>query len=184
MRHDTTRRAHRSPDCGTHTGVFPNDQSSSPSAPSGPASPPTPCSTPRSDGFADHLDGKAQVEWEVENAFSIDLSDQTRARLSDFDVTAIVCGNDFIAIGAMRALHELGRSVPQDVSVVGFDDIPWAGFSIPGLTTVHQLFSKLGIEAAALLIRRIMGDDAPQVNMSLDMRLVTRGSLRNASTDS
>ena len=138
----------------------------------------------RRDGFADQLDGKAQIKWEVENAFSIELSDQTRARLSDFDVTAIVCGNDFIAIGAMRALHELGRSVPQDVSVVGFDDIPWASFSIPGLTTVHQPFSKLGIEAAALLIRRIMGDDAPQVNMSLDMRLLTRGSLRNASADS
>ena len=137
----------------------------------------------RRDGFVDHLDGKAQVEWEVENAFSIDLSNETRARLGDLEVSAIVCGNDFIAIGVMRALHELGRSVPQDVSVVGFDDIPWARFSIPGLATVRQPFSKLGNEAAALLIRRITGDDAPQVNMSLDMRLVTRGSLRKASSD-
>ncbi len=136
----------------------------------------------RRDGFVEHLGGQAVVAWEVENPFSIDLSEQTHRHLRELDVTAIVCGNDFIAIGVIRALHELGCRVPQDVSVVGFDDIPWAAFSIPALTTVRQPFSALGREAAALLIRRIMGDESPLATLALDMRLVPRGSLRTAET--
>ncbi len=131
----------------------------------------------RRDGFVERIAGKAEIDWEVENAFTIDLSDEIRRQLNNFDVSVIVCGNDFIAIGVIRALHELGRRVPKDVSVVGFDDIPWASFSIPALTTVRQPFSKLGQEAAALLVRRISGESGPLVNMSLEMRLVSRGSL-------
>ncbi len=138
----------------------------------------------RRDGFVAHLGAQARIAWEVENSFSINLSDETRFRLEDRDVSAIVCGNDFIAIGAIRALHEVGRSVPDDISVVGFDDIPWAGFSVPGLTTVHQPLGDLGWEASDLLIRRISGDTAPQVNLALPLRLVSRGSVRPLGLDS
>ncbi len=131
----------------------------------------------RRDGFVDRIKGCAEIDWEVENDFSIELSDEVRRQLNDFDVSVIGCGNDFIAIGVIRALHELGRRVPKDVSVVGFDDIPWAAFSIPALTTIRQPFTKLGNEAATLLVRRILGEGGPHVNMTLGMRLVTRGSL-------
>ena len=130
----------------------------------------------RRDGVVARLGKRAKIAWEVENPFSIELADATRQKLKAADVSAIVCGNDLVAVGVIRALHELGREVPRDVSVVGFDDIPWAGFSIPGLTTVHQPFADLGNEAAALLIRRIMGDARPEPRRSLAMSLVVRGS--------
>jgi LacI family transcriptional regulator, galactose operon repressor len=131
----------------------------------------------RRGGFVRTICQSGQIVWEVENDFSIKLSDQTRRQLDDDSVTVIVCGNDLIAIGVMRALHEQGRRVPDDVSVVGFDDIPWAGYSIPGLATVRQPFGALGKQAADLLIRRISGDDSPLVSLKLGMRLVPRGSL-------
>lgn len=77
---------------------------------------------------------------------------------ADPEVTAVLCANDEMAIGLMRALHEAGKSVPDDVSVVGFDDIPISEFAWPALTTVRQDFHAIGEELVALLIRQINGD--------------------------
>lgn len=54
------------------------------------------------------------------------------------DATAIFAANDHMALGVLRAMHEAGRDVPGEVSIVGFDDIPEAQFFTPPLTTVHQ----------------------------------------------
>ena len=62
----------------------------------------------------------------------------------DPKVTAVLCGNDDLALGVIRALHEAGRGVPESVSVVGFDDTPLAPFYYPALTTVRQDFRALG----------------------------------------
>lgn len=131
----------------------------------------------RRDGFVQAVGDSAKIIWEVENDFSIQLSSVTRKVIEDQGVSVIVCGNDLIAIGVMRALHEQGRHVPDDVCVAGFDDIPWAGYSIPGLATMHQPFGSLGKAAVEILIRRIDGDDVPRMNLKLGMRLVSRGSL-------
>ncbi len=135
----------------------------------------------RRQGFVERIGDRAVIDWEVENPFTITLSDATQAKLRDNAATVIVCGNDFIALGVMRALHELGRNIPEDVSVIGFDDILWARHSIPGLATVRQPLTALGKEASALLIRRIMGDEAPVVNMSLATDVIVRGSLHAAN---
>ncbi|MEO7350285.1 MAG: substrate-binding domain-containing protein, partial [Marmoricola sp.] len=60
------------------------------------------------------------------------------------EVTAVFVANDHMAIGVLRALSEAGRSVPEDFSVVGFDDIPESGYFIPPLTTVRQDFTAVG----------------------------------------
>lgn len=70
-------------------------------------------------------------------------------------VTAVFVGNDQMAIGVLRALHEAGLSVPGDVSVVGFDDIPEAEYLTPSLTTVSQDFTQVGRESLALLLGEI-----------------------------
>ena len=75
-------------------------------------------------------------------------------------VTAVYTANDHLAIGLMKALGELGISVPGQVSVVGFDDIPEAAFLTPGLTTVRQDFSVLGQRAMRILISRIAQEPA------------------------
>lgn len=76
----------------------------------------------------------------------------------DADVTAVFAGNDSMALGLLHALHERGRRVPGDVSVVGFDDLPEAAYYWPGLTTVYQDFSELGRRALHLALAGVRGD--------------------------
>ena len=75
--------------------------------------------------------------------------------------TALFVANDQMAMGALRALAEAGRRVPDDVSVVGFDDIPEAAFSQPPLTTIRQDFGALGREAVRLVVGAIGGEELP-----------------------
>lgn len=71
------------------------------------------------------------------------------------DFTAIFCFNDIAAIGAIRALHDAGLRVPENVSVVGFDDILSAAYAMPALTTVRQPLREMGKRGAQVLLERI-----------------------------
>ena len=90
-------------------------------------------------------------------------------------LTAVFVASDLMAVGAVRALEEAGRHVPADCSVVGFDDIPLAGFLHPPLTTVHQEIFAKGQTAARLLLDRLAGRDAPD-QLTLPCQLVVRQS--------
>jgi DNA-binding LacI/PurR family transcriptional regulator len=83
-----------------------------------------------------------------------------RALSRDPSVTAIFAANDQMALGALRALHESGRKLPSEVSVVGFDDIPEAPYFIPPLTTVRQDFDEMGSRSVRLLLRMMAGKRA------------------------
>ena len=98
-----------------------------------------------------------------------------RTLAEDPEVTAVLCGNDELAIGLMRALGEAGRSVPDDVSVVGFDDQPFAAMWTPSLTTVTQDFDHLGRRAFAQLDALMRTGTAPRVSHETP-RLVIRES--------
>lgn len=93
----------------------------------------------------------------------------------DPDVTAVFAGNDFMAVGVLHALHRSGRRVPEDVSVVGFDDVPQAEFYWPALTTVAQEFSELGRRALAVALAAVRGDDGTTVDL-IEPRLMIRSS--------
>ncbi len=71
--------------------------------------------------------------------------------------TVVLCSNDTVAIGALNAARALGLAVPEDVSVVGFDDLPMAGWEVFSLTTVHQPMEEMARTAVRLLIERIEG---------------------------
>ena len=75
-----------------------------------------------------------------------------RRLAEDPQVTAVLCGNDDTALGVRRALHEAGRDVPGDVSIVGFDDVPGAAYWTPALTTVRMDFVALGQACLATLV--------------------------------
>jgi DNA-binding LacI/PurR family transcriptional regulator len=81
------------------------------------------------------------------------------ARTRDF--TALFCFNDTSAIGAIRAIEDVGLSCPRDISVIGFDDIIVAEYFNPRLTTVRQPLQKMGWTAAETLVRRIQAPDDP-----------------------
>nr|WP_308442128.1 LacI family DNA-binding transcriptional regulator [Dactylosporangium siamense] len=95
---------------------------------------------------------------------------------ADPGVTAVFCGNDHIALGVLRAFHEAGRSVPDDASIVGFDDMPESGYFLPPLTTVHQDFAELGRRSVDLLVARLAGTPAPTAPVHLPPSLVVRAS--------
>jgi LacI family transcriptional regulator len=92
--------------------------------------------------------------------------------------TAIFASNDQSAIGAIRAIHEAGLRVPDDVSVVGFDNIPEVAYAHPGLTTVDQSIDKMGYIAAEMLISLIEGDSLESDLYKVDTRLIVRDSCR------
>jgi DNA-binding LacI/PurR family transcriptional regulator len=95
---------------------------------------------------------------------------------ADPSVSAIFVGNDQMALGVLRALNELGRAVPDDVSVVGFDDIPEAGYFLPPLTTVRQDFDELGTVGLRLLVRMIEAEGPPPTVPPVTPELVVRAS--------
>ena len=96
--------------------------------------------------------------------------------------TALFAYNDISAIGAIRALHEHGLRVPEDVSVLGFDDIPSAAFHSPSLTTVRQPLNRMGEVAAQTLLDRIEGQNEYPSEIAIEPELVVRQSTAKAST--
>lgn len=92
--------------------------------------------------------------------------------------TVIVCSNDVVAIGALNAVHEAGLRVPEDISVVGFDDLPPAGWPVVGLTTVAFDLPAMAETAARLLIERIGAEEsAPYRHEVFPTVLKTRRTL-------
>lgn len=92
------------------------------------------------------------------------------------DVTALFCGNDITAIGAMRAIQETGCRIPDDVSVISIDDIDTAQYLSPMLTTIHMPVEEMGQMTAKILIDRIEGGHFLPMKVSLPFYLANRES--------
>ncbi|MEV3971475.1 LacI family DNA-binding transcriptional regulator [Streptomyces sp. NPDC050698] len=92
------------------------------------------------------------------------------------EVTAVFVSNDQMALGVLHALHEAGRSVPGEVSVVGYDDVPEAAHYLPPLTTVRTDFAEIGTRSLRLLLDRIDGPGEPRVDTVVPVDLVVRAS--------
>jgi len=90
--------------------------------------------------------------------------------------TAVFAASDTIAFGAMKAIREAGLRVPQDISIVGFDDIPQAANTHPPLTTVRQSMRPQGFETARKLLALVHGSDAPVANKVFPVELIVRQS--------
>ncbi len=96
--------------------------------------------------------------------------------------TALLAYNDISAIGAIWAFNEAGLRVPEDVSVVGFDDIPSAAFNSPGLTTVRQPLQRMGQIAAKTVIDQIEGNEEYVAEIAIEPEFVVRASTGPAPT--
>ncbi|MFG3026852.1 LacI family DNA-binding transcriptional regulator [Streptomyces sp. NPDC048254] len=111
-------------------------------------------------------------DWSAESGYTAGL-----ALAQEPECTAVFASNDQMALGLLRAFHEQGRSVPADVSVVGFDDTPDAAFFIPPLTTVHQDFAEVGRRCVQGVLRQIRTRDDSRPGTDLvPARLVVRDS--------
>jgi DNA-binding LacI/PurR family transcriptional regulator len=94
-------------------------------------------------------------DWTAASGYRAGKEIAARLQFSDDRPTAVFVANDQMALGVLKALHEAGASVPGDVSIVGFDDIPEARFFTPPLTTVHQDFNEVGRQSLVLLLDEI-----------------------------
>lgn len=108
--------------------------------------------------------------------YTVEGGAASAAQLLDAGCTAIVCGSDMMALGAVRAIRSRGMSVPQDVSVVGYDDSALMAFTDPPLTTVRQAVTAMGKAAVQALIDEISGTGAPRTSLVFAPELVVRGS--------
>ncbi|MEU1689999.1 substrate-binding domain-containing protein, partial [Micromonospora sp. NPDC005707] len=100
---------------------------------------------------------------------------QVLARMPE--VTAVFTANDHLALGVLRALHEHGRRVPAEISVVGFDDVPEAAFFIPPLTTVRPDFVAVARASLDLLLAQIESGAVGELRRTIAPSLVSRDSV-------
>jgi DNA-binding LacI/PurR family transcriptional regulator len=112
------------------------------------------------------------ADWSAASGYRVG---QTLARIPE--VTAVFAANDHLALGILRALHERGLRVPDDISVVGFDDVPEAGYFIPPLTTVRPDFHAVAERALSLLLLQIEAGTPSAELHTLAPALVQRGSV-------
>ncbi|MGD8149730.1 LacI family DNA-binding transcriptional regulator [Ornithinimicrobium sp. Y1694] len=117
-------------------------------------------------------------EWLARGTFRADSADQPTRELllADEPPTAIFAANDLMAIRALQVAAELGVRVPEDVSIVGFDNIPESALSHPQLTTVAQPLHELGVRALQMLLHLLAGEELAHSQVRLPTRLVERGS--------
>ncbi|GAA4624638.1 LacI family DNA-binding transcriptional regulator [Cellulomonas oligotrophica] len=112
----------------------------------------------------------------VSTLFTVEGGQAAAAELFASGHTAVVCGSDLMALGAVRAARSMGLSVPEDVSVVGFDDSPLIAFTDPPLTTVRQPVAAMGHAAVSALVAEITGNRAARAELLFHPELVVRGS--------
>ncbi len=93
--------------------------------------------------------------------------------------TAVVCFNDVSAMGVIRALHDGGFRVPEEVSVIGYDDILSACYHVPSMTTIRQPLKKMGSLAAEMLLKKLSGEEAPAL-LKVEPELIARESTSRA----
>ena len=119
----------------------------------------------------------------VEHAlFSLEGGQAATTRLLRHGVTGVICGSDVLALGAIRAVRRAGLSVPDDVSVVGYDDSAFMNCTDPPLTTVRQPIESMGKAAVALLVNQIENVAVYPEELLFEPELVVRGSTGRART--
>jgi len=120
---------------------------------------------------------RIRPEWIVHGDFSVESGKASMTKLlrGRERPSAVLCVNDFTAVGAVKAAIEHGLRVPEDISIVGYDDTPLATTVIPELTTVTQQTYELGKQSVHLLHRLISGEKAKKVTI-LEPQLVVRQS--------
>jgi DNA-binding LacI/PurR family transcriptional regulator len=134
----------------------------------------------RLDGWRDAMDAAGasapaplRGDWSPRSGYELG-----RRLFADRDLTALFVANDQMALGVLRALHEMGREVPGDISVVGFDDIPEAEFFTPPLTTIRQDFGEMGRRAVGVLLEEIAAGGRAPVRSTVAAQLIERASTR------
>lgn len=134
----------------------------------------------RREGFIEAAQGRFEIAWEVEVPLVPSLPTEAVDALGRRDASLIVCVNDLIAMLTLSALRQARIRVPEEVSVMGFDDMQWSSWPLLNLTTVRQPLGQLGRDAVDLLMRRLDTPEAEIKNIILPVSLIERGSSQSS----
>jgi len=132
-------------------------------------------------GVVEGLDGQAEIVVDMETPFSLELPAEVRQAVSGIRDGCVICANDQVAVGVLQQLKDEGKHVPEPISVIGFDAIPWSRFTSPRLTTMRQPYRRLGTAAVDLLLRRMAAPSAPRKLSLLPVEWVEQDSFRSES---
>jgi len=135
----------------------------------------------RCDSAAACVQQHGKLAFRVSNAFSLDLEPKVKDAIRSRSATAIFAGADLIALGVIQYAQSLGIKVPGQLSVIGFDDIPWAQMSSPTLTTIEMPVGEMGAEAVEVLFRRPDEEADARRKVVFDTTLIQRGSVQRPS---
>jgi LacI family transcriptional regulator, repressor for deo operon, udp, cdd, tsx, nupC, and nupG len=127
-------------------------------------------------GFREALPAGTDDGLVVHSVYSVQGGQAAAETLLDLGVTAVVCGSDLMALGAIRAARARGLEVPRDVSVTGFDDSPLMAFTDPPVTTMRQDVAAMSQHAVDALLDEIRGTPQPRRELLFHTELVVRGS--------
>jgi DNA-binding LacI/PurR family transcriptional regulator len=125
---------------------------------------------------AGRLDRKSPEDLVERTSFSMEGARAAASKLIERGATGIVCASDVLALGTVRAARRLGLRVPNDVSVVGYDDSAFMNCTDPPLTTVRQPIEAIGQAAVDLLVSQIEGVGVTPDELLFEPELVVRGS--------
>lgn len=117
-----------------------------------------------------------KVAFSVENAFATELGTTVAQAIESREATAVFCGSDLIAIGVMRHARNVGLAVPNDLAIVGFDDIPWAEYCTPTLSSIEMPVDEMAAEAVDALLRKIDGEGESPRRVVFNVNLIERES--------
>lgn len=121
--------------------------------------------------LADHImEGEFTTQWGYEAV--------KKLIVNKIKFDSLLCGNDLIALGVYKAVHELGINIPEDIAVVGYDDIYMAGILVPELTTVRQPSYEMGYKASELVIKHINHEVINKHDYELKTEFIVRGSTK------
>ena len=130
-------------------------------------------------GFREAVDSHGlhiHEEWIIPGWFDQHAAYIESQQLFDSDIfpSAVFCADDYMAIGVIQRIHEMGLRIPDDVAVIGFDDIEPAAYINPSLTTIRQPLLEMGKESTRILLDLINGKQKPPVHKFLEVDLVER----------
>ena len=132
----------------------------------------------RREGLYATLADDVKVAFDYSTDYSVNIPDEIAAKVLASDVSCVVTANDTLAIGLLRLYHQHGVRVPEDVSIIGFDDIDWADLVSPPLTTIKLPIRDMGTTAFDILLNRLAEPDGAKREMILDVSLLERQSHR------
>ncbi|CUH46605.1 LacI family DNA-binding transcriptional regulator [Ruegeria atlantica] len=127
----------------------------------------------------ERLNLPSRPEWIIRGDFSLESGHAAASQILAMQErpSAVFCAADMVAFGLISGLRQGGVSVPQDISVVGFDDIEMSEFYVPALTTIRQDRHEIGMQAAERLLRRLSGHSDDNDFVAVDVELIVRDSV-------